>query len=262
MSEWTKDSAIAELDRLASATEGLRGEQPFSADHTRWLVGTQRFLAEVFGLNSPYYQSIVSLSWRHRGTMLVTIDEAFNPGSTEDRYDRPAFARALEAARGILLAARDELTRSSIDGVYQGKDTGPEASKLIKIITSVERKLRKLFRDQPTKEKVVQDALESLFIGADVPYSRETASIEYSTKTYTPDFTVPKADLAIEVKLCSRPDREKELIAEINDDILAYRQAFGNLFFIVYDCGFIRDSDRFTQQFEETPSVIVRVIKH
>jgi hypothetical protein len=262
MTEWTKESAMGELDRLIAAMYGVSGQQPFSTNHTRWLVGTQKFLAEVFGLNSAYYQSMVSLSWRHTGSMLVTIDEAFSPGRTEQRYDRPAFARALETARGILLAARDELDRSSIDAVYEGKDTAPEASKIIKIITAVERKLRRLFRDQPTKEREVQDALENLFIGADVLYSRETASIEYSTKTYTPDFTVVKADLAIEVKLCGRVDREKELIAEINDDILAYHQEFGNLFFVVYDCGFIRDSDRFVQNFEEDPSVIVRVIKH
>jgi hypothetical protein len=125
-----------------------------------------------------------------------------------------------------------------------------------------ERKLRKIIRTPPTREKEVQDSFETLLIGADVEYSRETDSIEYSSKTYTPDFTVPKADLAIELKLCPKHEREKEMIAEINDDILAYKTKYGNILFVIYDCGFIRDVDRFVEHFEKNENVIVKVIKH
>ena len=93
----------------------------------------------------------------------------------------------------------------------------------------------------------MQDAFETLIIGAEIDYSLETNSIEYSTKTYTPDFSFGRLDTALEMKLCNRPDREKEIIAEINDDILAYRQRYGNLIFIVYDIGHIRDVDRFSK---------------
>jgi hypothetical protein len=62
--------------------------------------------------------------------------------------------------------------------------------------------------------------------------------------------------------LCNRKDREKEIIAEINDDILAYKRKYGNLLFIVYDTGYIRDVDRFTGNFEDQDGVMVRVVKH
>lgn len=111
--------------------------------------------------------------------------------------------------------------------------------------------MRKVIREIPSKEKQIQDAFENLLIGADIPYSREKESIEYSSKTYVPDFTIQKIDLAVDVKLCSKEGREKEIIAEINEDILAYQTKYGNLFFIVYDLGFIRDVDRFTGAFEK-----------
>ena len=71
-----------------------------------------------------------------------------------------------------------------------------------------------------------------------------------------------KLDLVTEIKLCSREGREKEIIAEINDDILAYRTKYGNLLFVVYDLGFIRDTDRCGRSLEEHETVMVRVIKH
>jgi hypothetical protein len=64
------------------------------------------------------------------------------------------------------------------------------------------------------------------------------------------------------LKLATSPNHEKELIAQVNDDILAYKTKYGNLLFIVYDCGQIRDLDRFTASFEAHGSVYVRVVKH
>jgi len=95
-----------------------------------------------------------------------------------------------------------------------------------------------------------------------VPFSRETVRIEYSSKTYTPDFTMEQLDLATEIKFCPVAGREKDIIAEINDDILAYRTRYGNLLFVVYDVGQIRDVDRFVASFEQHENVIVRVVKH
>ena len=73
---------------------------------------------------------------------------------------------------------------------------------------------------------------------------------------------MPKIDLAIDIKLCSRDGREKEIIAEINDDIMAYQTKYGNLLFVIYDIGFIRDIERFADSFEIQRNVIVRVVKH
>ena len=126
----------------------------------------------------------------------------------------------------------------------------------------MERKLRKTIREEPASERVVQDAIETLFIAADVEYAKEIDRVEYSSKAYVPDFTLKKIDLAIEVKLCNTAKREKEMIAEINDDILAYKQAFGNLLFVVYDVGQIRDVEKFKRHFEQQDQVIVQVVKH
>jgi len=165
-------------------------------------------------------------------------------------------------ARGLLLAATDELQSSSTEEVYRGKDTPRESSDIMKVLLLVERKLRKVVRDTPERERDVQDALENLLIGADIDYSRETDSIEYSSKTYVPDFSLSRIDLALEVKLAARAGREKEIIGEINDDILAYKTRYGNLLFVVYDTGLIRDVDRFTSHFEQHEGVLVRVVKH
>ena len=108
----------------------------------------------------------------------------------------------------------------------------------------------------------MQDAFENLLIVADIPYSRESEHIEYSSKTYIPDFVIEMIDLTIDMKLCSRDGREKEMISEINDDIMAYQTKHANLLFLVYDVGFIRDVDRFVGAFHENTRVIVRVIKH
>ena len=179
----------------------------------------------------------------------------------EARYHR-AYLEALETAKGLLQAAHDELSAKTLEDVYHGKNTAPESSNIVKVLTIIEQRLRKVIRERPERERQVQDALENLLVGAGIEYSRETESIEYSSKTYTPDFSLSRLDLAIELKLCPRPEREKEIIAEINDDILAYKQKYGNIFFVVYDLGCIRDVDRFVAQFEETEGVLVRVIKH
>ncbi|MHB1348167.1 MAG: PD-(D/E)XK nuclease domain-containing protein, partial [Candidatus Humimicrobiaceae bacterium] len=111
-------------------------------------------------------------------------------------------------------------------------------------------------------EKSVQEAFENLLIGAEISYSRETESIEYSSKTYRPDFVIKDIQLPVEIKLCNRKEREKELIAEINDDILAYQKKFKSIFFIIYDIGSIRDIDRFSSEFSDQQNIIFSVVKH
>jgi hypothetical protein len=186
----------------------------------------------------------------------------FDPQSTIEHQHQQSYVAHLDAAKGLLQAARLELERKGIQSVYEGKNTAPESSAIIRVITLVERKLRKTIREEPASERVVQDAIETLFIAADVEYAKEIDRVEYSSKAYVPDFTLKKIDLAIEVKLCNTAKREKEMIAEINDDILAYKQAFGNLLFVVYDVGQIRDVEKFKRHFEQQDQVIVQVVKH
>jgi hypothetical protein len=259
---WTEESALEELDELLKGLSALPNERRHSSPHTRWLARSLAFLEEVFGKNSRYYRGIAGLTWSFAGSTVLYGAEGRDPEAAIDRRDQEAYLRQLDSAHGFLLAAADHLRRSGLQAVYQGKNTGPEASLILKVLSLADQKLRKVIRKQPEAEKEVQDAFETLLIGADIAYTREADSVVYSSKTYVPDFTVSRADLAIEIKLCARSGREKEIIAEINDDILAYRTRLGNVLFVVYDCGHIRDTDRFSGQLQGHDGVLVRVVKH
>lgn len=262
----TKKAALKELEFLAEETKMLANKKRLSEEHIRWTARALRFLEEVFGQESRYYKTFQSFTWQRAGSFIIggitRPEESDDPDIGIRRVNQEAYEGQLETARGLLLAAKDELEKSDMESVYKGKDSGPEASILLKNINIAEHKLRKVIKNTPKTEKEIQDGFESLLIGADIPYSRETESIEYSSKTYTPDFTIKKSDLAIEFKLCGKNGREKKIIAEINDDILAYQTKYGNIIFIIYDLGLIRDIDRFVGNFEENQGVIVRVVKH
>jgi REase_DpnII-MboI len=253
--------------RRCPACDG-RGRIPntsaaFSAEHTRWAATCLAVLEEVFGQDSRYYLSFDALRWVETGSFIIPGGAGTwrNPQAAVDRRHHQAYLRDLETARGLLLAAADHLARSDLASVYEGKNTAPESSAIIKVINLAGTKLRTIIRSTPSNEKGVQDAFEGLLVGADLPYSREADRIEYSSKSYVPDFTMPQLDLAIEVKLCKESDREKAIIGEINDDILAYQTKYGNILFIVYDVGQIRDVERFTASFELHQNVVVRVVK-
>jgi hypothetical protein len=267
MSIWTKETVQAELTALVKGIDQLHRQERYSAQHTRWIARTLAVLEEVFGRNSRYYLTFASFSWSRTGSVIVggpsDPEGAWNPGAALKREHQIAYREQLESAKGVLMAALDHLERTKdLTTLYEGKDTAPESSLILQIINLAERKLRKVVRDRPSREKEVQDALESLLIGADIPYAREKERIEYSSKTYIPDFTFRKIDLALDLKLCAREGREKEIIQEINDYILAFQTKFGNLFFIVYDVGYIRDVELFVDSFEKHQNVVVRVVKH
>ena len=264
---WTKDEALAQFERFLEQASDLSGSLPFSESHTSWLLRTTDFLSEVFGEDSSYFRNFRNVPWGTHPSAIIggpaRPDESWDPQIGIERVKRESFARHLATARGVLQAAQEKLAREGdVEALYESKDTAPEASLLIKTINLAERKLRKVLRAPPANEKALQEAFENLLIGADIPYARETKRIEYSSKTYTPDFTVDRADLAIELKVCLDAGREKALPSEINDDILAYSREYGNLLFVVYDTGNIRDVDRFVSHFEEQDSVVVRVVKH
>jgi len=256
---WTKETALKELDTLTEQAEALKSHERNSSEHIQWLAKTRRFLREVFGDNSEYYATFCTLTWRREGTFMV---DSFDMDSDLKRIHQEAYVGHLEVARGLLLAAKEELEEKEISAVYRGKDTSPETSLILKIINLAEHKLRKVIRKEPANEHEVQDVFESLLVGADISFSRESERIEYSSKTYTPDFTMEKAGLAVEIKFCNRNGREKEIIAEINDDILAYKTRYGNIVFVVYDVGCIRDIEKFVKNFEDQEGVVVRVVKH
>jgi hypothetical protein len=265
MAKWTGETAAAAIEGLIGAIPSLMSVQRFSAMHSRWMANTLRVLEQVFGQSSRYYLTFAEIEWVETGTILVggpgVPEGSVNPQIAIERRHQKAYLGQLDFARGILQAALDDLRHTGLAGVYHGKDTGPESSGLVKVLHLIENKLRKVVRQAPERERNIQDAFENILIGADVEYSREADSIEYSSKTYVPDFTFSRLDLAIDLKLCHRVDREKQLIAEINDDVLAYQTRYGNIVFIVYDLGHIRDADRFRSAFENHLGVLVSV-KH
>ena len=265
MEAWDKGEAIKALERFIEEVESLRHSSPFSAEHTRWVANVHRILEQVFGTRSRYYLTFAQLRWRFRGTTILTADEllAGHPDDAMRGRDQDAYWGDLQTAVGLLQAAADELTTTErMADVYHGRDTPPEASSVLKVINIVERKLRKVIRSRPANEKEVQDAFETLLIGADVPYAREKVTFDYSSRSYRPDFTLDMIGLAIEIKLCAKEGRESKIVSEINDDILGYRTRYRNLVFVVYDLGLIRDVDRFASEFESHDDVFVRVVKH
>ena len=259
MPKWTKEAVLKELQDLIREADQVAPHGAYSAAHVRWELRTRRLLGEVFGHKSVYLQSITVLPWRATGSFVV---QSSNLQAGIEEHHFRAFVQQIDTTKGLLQAAWDELDGSTLDDVYHGKDTAPESSAILRVLNLAEHRLRKVIRKPPTKEVEVQEALENLFVGAEISYSRESDIIEYSSKTYRPDFTIKQLDLAIDVKLCARTRREKEIIAEINDDILAYQTKYGNILFIVYDVGQIRDSDRFAGSFEEHENVMIRVVKH
>jgi len=126
--------------------------------------------------------------------------------------------------------------------------------------------LRSAIFEKPEKEREVQNALEQLLIGRGFQkgrdYDREIGRIKVSAKEVVPDFVFPMLDLATEVKLVSDTGRMKEVIDEINADILAYRKRYKNICFIVYDIGCIRDQAEFRRDLELNEGVSVLIIKH
>jgi len=259
MKAWTKEEALRTLEELATEADRLRGSTAFSTEHTMWLMKSLEILEEVFGRASRYYLSFAALEWHETGSF---ITGGWDPQADIDAKHHTAFRRDLGTAKGFLLGAASSLAERELSDVYDAKDTGPEASLILKVLNLAEHQLRKVIREKPDNERQVQDAFENLLIGATIPYGREVDRIEYSSKTYTPDFSLQKINLAVEVKLCSRSEREKELPEEINDDILAYQTKYQNLLFVVYDLGYIRDQDRFCSSFEAHDNVTIRVIKH
>jgi len=258
MKSWTKENALKALENAIAQIDSVSASGRGSDLHIRWWTNTSRIVGEIFGRKSTYYITISSYTWRETGTRIYP---GWDINAEIDAHNESVFRKQLRQAKGLLSAAIDHLETSELSEVYQGKNTAPESSDLIKIISLIDNKLRKIIREIPTKERTIQDAFENLLISTDILYERENPSIEYSSKKYIPDFSFSQLDLIVEIKLCTKTTSEKSLISQINDDILAYQTKFGNLIFVVYDLGQIRDINKFSHSFENNDKVIIKVVK-
>jgi hypothetical protein len=134
------------------------------------------------------------------------------------------------------------------------------------LIDFFQARLRSAVFRIPEAEREIQDSLEQLLIGRGMQkgqdYDREVGRVKVSAKEVIPDFTVPSLSLALEVKLIKTPARVREVIDEINADILAYSKGYRQIIFIVYDLGHIRDEVEFRHDLQKAGNVDVLVIKH
>ncbi len=264
MTDPSEIDLLKSLEELVARAKTLRQRSRSSSEWTRWDMNARCVLEDVFGRDSSQYRSFASLRWGKAGSIIVDPDElAPGEGISEyvDRVNQRVAVQQLERAQGILLAAIDELKRKGIEHITRSR-AGREAADLVRVIKLVEHHWRKTIRSMPSKEIEVQDAFENILIGSEIVYSREAESIPFGSKTYRPDFVIDSLDLAIELKLCKDSHDEKNLMAQINDDIAAYSTRYKNIIFAVYDLGIIRDVARFAGGFERSPGVVVRVVKH
>jgi hypothetical protein len=260
----SQEKAIEVLQKLIDEIDILKKDRAFSESHTRWLTNALAIADELFGKQSTIYLSMAALPWKRTGSFILDpmIHGTTDINKISEKYHHEAYLMQLDTAKGFLKAGIDQINLYGIDEVYKSKDTAKESSEIIKILDLIETKLRKTIRAVPRDEKEVQEKFEGLLIARDISYLREQEKIVYSSKTYHPDFCFKKIDTILEIKLCNSPDREKTIISEINDDIIAYQSKYTNIIFLVYDTGHIRDQDKFKEDFESKGNVTVKVVKH
>jgi len=163
-------------------------------------------------------------------------------------------------------AVLDQVDRAI--GVYellkQGSTlTAPFPREAIDIEAALERSLRPAFRRaQPSSERDVQDAVETILNALGIRHTREQESAPVGPKAFTPDFVVGDLDLAIEVKLAKPKHGAREIQEEITADIAAYKTRWQRLLVVVYDLGEIVDPYGFRRENVKHFGVSVVVVKH
>jgi len=229
--EIKREKAITELRNLIKQISRVANAGRQSAVHIRWLSNCNCILEKIFGEKSSFYTAFISLQWKETGDIIVQTwdwDRAI-----QVRHNQ-AFLQCLKMAKGIFLSAIDEINRTDdIKNVFKDKiEDGSNA--MIKLLNIINNKFRKIFLKEPTNEREVQNEFEKLLTVADFSYTREKENVIYSSKTYIPDFILGDLNMAVELKICNRNTREKEIISEINDDILAYNTKYKNSMFLIY----------------------------
>lgn len=151
--------------------------------------------------------------------------------------------------------------RLSALAAYLKSKQGTKSREYDEIASVIDDNLRAAMYSDPESERQVQDVIETIFRVRGLDYRREQHVVPYSTKRYVPDFTFDSLGMAVEVKLCNRAGREKEMIDEINADIVGYQGSYDRVLFVIYDLGFIRDVAKFRSSIELQVGVRVMVVK-
>jgi uncharacterized protein Ymh len=169
--EWTKESATTALEKLADQTHTLQNLQRNCEKHIRWVAKTRRFLSEVFGEKSTYYTNFVSFTWSQRSGYVIggpaRPKESFNPQIGIDRVNEEAYVKELGVARGLLLAAKDELDETDEKEISKSKPIDNKGD-LASLHPAIYSKCRELYEKGAYAEaaekgfKVVRDRLRNL----------------------------------------------------------------------------------------------------
>lgn len=262
MKRLTQKQTIQNIQIQIDKIKNLSNQHVGSADHVEWRMTTQNILSDIFGQNSFICKQFIYVNWNGYGRPFVT--DYFNYEQKMTQIKQESYTSGLEQVRGILKAAIAKIRREGIKNVFESRLDSESSNNVVRILSLIENQLRKTIRSEPENEKEVQNNIEHLFLGAglDQKFSREKDVVEYSSKTYIPDFTFNMLNIVLEVKFCKTKRRATEIISEINDDIVAYKTKYTNLIFVIYDIGMIRDQDAFRNSLESNENVIVRIIKH
>ena len=167
------------------------------------------------------------------------------------------------AVTGIMWKSYAELAAVRLNSLasYIQSKLGLKQQEHEQIIDLIQANLRASIYNDPKHEREVQDVLETIFRARALDFRREQEREPTSTKRYIPDFTYDRVGLAVEVKLCKDKNREKEMIEEINSDIIGYGGRYDRCLFVIYDLGFIRDTAQFSRDIEANPNVHVLIVK-
>lgn len=202
------------------------------------------------------YNDLVTIA----GKLVVTevlvyrydLDAVPSPGNSIAMQQKGFFDSVLVNAQ-ILRALTQQQIGSTVD-------------KVVDIANFISANLRRGLHSRPEKEREVQDALETLFVGKGLQkgldYDRETGRVKVSVKESVPDFILPKLGLALEVKLADSANRLRSTVDEINADIRSYRTGYAHILFVIYDIGQVRDEEQFKRGLEDSVGIRLIVVKH
>ena len=144
----------------------------------------------------------------------------------------------LGTARGILLAAADQLEQGDLVSVYEGKNRAPESSLIMKVISPRDVCYGESIRSTPKTRRSTGVPSRTSSSG---PASRSHAEADPNgfLEDLCSRFHPPEGRSRGRNQARAASGREKRSSKEINDDILAYRTKYGNSL-VVYDIGQIR----------------------
>lgn len=114
---------------------------------------------------------------------------------------------------------------------------------------------------KPNCERDVQDYFTIFYDIKGYNFLKEKESVLYFGKNFTPDFTYPILNVAVELKFVNDEEKIQKVREQLSADIAAYSTRWKDILIVVYDKGGnIRNVDRFTKDFHRDGDIRVRCI--